>query len=953
MPLHPAANWMEIPGLAGAQTSEELQAAAFICLSDLFESLSQSLVGRASLIVTANIPPLGHAVTTILNGITPGGPKEIQLTATTALQAFCLAVTDQEALASFLPGIVSSLTKVLTYSTTSRKPYKVLVRGLDVLSRVLRSVVSDDKTKDLPESQETDKVSDAASPMRLTTSWLKATAAQLRMALANVMKLRQHPRAEVRQALSEVCVTVLEACRNSLSECGPMMIETLVVLSASNDDEIEHSLKRLLATNAKTGELLTASLFSWVVSLPRVMQSADDSAKRNTIKQVSRAFTVLSEKGMGLTIVNRAMATSLRDSLFATIHTASENRSFIQGGRGDSALDLILPGQKGSTAFEPIVMTLRSQAETADELGSLLKSLSTANASMQITKELMLAIPRSQGEMQLASFWLALNLLKSTTNTNVALDDFTDLGPSSPDLQSELLDDIFAYSISILSESTLDLATDWRMQAVAVEAVAHRATQMDEDFRIELVDALYPVVQLLASPVAQLRSHAITCLNIMSDACGYPNTSEMIVANVDYLVNAVALQLNDLNLSPQAPQVLLMMVKLSGPSLLPYLDDLVDSVFAALEKYHGYSKLVELLFSVLKGIAEEGAKMPQLAIINSKEGIKRKEAFQYITIADVTKSIKKLRRGTCRMEENLRSQQLEDDDEVFPNRPWKDDLEEPSASARDSAGDVARDGNGNEASDVAGQTPPVPKTYDLLLKVSQLTQHYLTSSTPELRTSLLSLLDITIPALAVHEDLFLPLINTLWPVLVPRLEDPEAYVVANALDVIGSMCMHAGDFMRGRIDDLWEGIKKVHRRNTPDQAGKARARPLQSKSSLEHAGVTETNSQLTSFQPSHYIKTPTRLVWDALVRLLTTIVDYVVINEEVFDEILEMLSPLLEKDVEVKTALSSRNPDAVWLAMLKRSLITGHAIDGLPPPSVAADMRPASGQDWEFAAINV
>ncbi|KAJ9639412.1 hypothetical protein H2201_002927 [Coniosporium apollinis] len=939
-----------------ARTSEELQAAAFICLSDLFKSLSQSLVGRTSLIATPNIPPLGHAVTTILSGITSREPKEIQLAAMTALQAFCLAMTDQEALASFLPGIISSLTKVLTYSTTSRRPYKVLVRGLDVLSRVLRSVVSDDKTRDLPKSQETDKVSDVASPMRLTASWLKATAAQLKMALANVIKLRQHPRTEVHQALSELCVTVLEACQNSLSDSGPMMIETLVVLSASEDSETEHSLKRLLASNAKNGELLTASLLSWVVSLPRTMESADDSAKRKTINQISRAFTILSEQGTNLTIVNRAMATSLRDSLYAAIHAASGNRSIVQTGNGHSGLGLILPGQKGSTAFEPIVMTLRGQAETANELVSLLKSLSTANASMQIAKELTLAIPRSQGEMQLASFWLALNLLKSTTNGNVALEDFMDLGPSSPDLQSELLDEIFAYSISILSESTLDLATDWRMQAVAVEAVAHRATQLGGDFRIELVDALYPVVQLLASPVAQLRSHAITCLNIMSDACGYSNTSEMIVSNVDYLVNAVALQLNDLNLSPQAPQVLLMMVKLSGPSLLPYLDDLVDSVFAALENYHGYSRLVELLFSVLKGIAEEGAKTPQLAITHSKEGTHRKDAFGYTTMADVIRSIRQLRNDSGRMEQNLH-QNMEDNAEAFPSQPWKDDLEGPSTSAHNSAKDVVQDRNGNEVSEVAEQPPPVPKTYSLLLKISQLTQHYLTSSSPNLRTSLLSLLEVTIPALAAHEDSFLPLINTLWPVLVPRLDDSEAYVVANALDVIGSMCMHAGDFMRGRIDDLWEDIRKVYRRNAPNQAGKARSRPAPSKSSLElapteRARVTETDSQLTPFQPSNYIKTPTRLVWDALVRFLTMIVNHVAISEDIFDDILEMLSPLLERDTEVRNILSSRNPDAVWLAMLKRSSTTGNAFGGLPP-SVEADMRPAGGLDWEFAAVNV
>ena len=99
---------------------------------------------------------------------------------------------------------------------------------------------------------------------------------------------------------------------------------------------------------------------------------------------------------------------------------------------------------------------------------------------------------------------------------------------------------------------------DWRLQALALETIALQASQQKEAFRGELIDALYPVLHYMGASVEALRDHAVTCLNIIARDCGYRNSGELIVSNVDYLVNAVALRLNSFDISPQAPQVLLM-----------------------------------------------------------------------------------------------------------------------------------------------------------------------------------------------------------------------------------------------------------------------------------------------------------------------------------------------------------------------------------------------------------
>jgi hypothetical protein len=216
--------------------------------------------------------------------------------------------------------------------------------------------------------------------------------------------------------------------------------------------------------------------------------------------------------------------------------------------------------------------------------------------------------------------------------------------------------------------------------------------------------------------------------------------------------------------------------------------------------------------------------------------------------------------------------------------------------------------------------PPAPRTFTILLKISELTQHYLTTTSPTLRNSLLSLLRTTIPALAKHENSFLPLINTLWPVLLPRLQDPEAYVVSNALDIVALMCEHAGDFMRTRIEDAWDLIRKVYKRTKQhDSRGNSKS------PSLNISAIDTSMSRLSIgplagtdlSRPELYIDAPTRMIWNSLVGLLCAIAEHVTVREERFEEMLDILDPVLGR-ADVREALECCNADAVWLRLYKK-----------------------------------
>lgn len=934
-------------GIAGS--TEELQTEAFKCMSDLFNEISRTTAGRKQLTTTANIPPLGEAVLVILDSLTDCDSNSVKIRALSALGALISAIDDKDALASFLPRMVSSLTKVLTPSSANRASFRVLQRGLESLSTLFLRLLSDQETRELPKSIPQSSQS-AANKVIRSSSWLQATASQIKIALSNIVKLRTHDKPEVRQALLRLCLTVIQDCRTALADCAPMMIESMVTMvgRGGSQDTVERDLKSLLEADDRLSVLLKDSLYGWLVSLPRIMQSKDDSIRQRIIHQLSVTLRLLNGNQA---IIDRLLAENLRDAVSAVLNDSKGTDSLVEKMSRVSLDQELVLSKATSTSFSPLQFPLKGQEIMMNEFGLLLGELSQSNSAITVAQNLIDAIEMGNEESRLASFWISVNLLRDMATYSPAIEEFIDIGSSNP--QQELLDQLYSQSLTMLSEWDTERTPKWHSQALALEVVALQAARNKYEFRAELGDALYPVLHHLGSSHSGLQAHAIACLNIIADSCGYISASELIISNVDYIVNAVGLKLNYGDVSPQAPQVLLMAMRLCGPSLLPYLDDLVGSIFGALERYHGYPKLVELMFAVLKGMTEEGVKTPQLAITGAEDKVpenKNRDAVH--KMMDIIEQVKKM---------EVESQILGKDDVgvpegSFPRKPWKD-LNGNENGAEDEAEDEEPS---NEVAHSEDPPPPAPRTYEILLKISELTQHYLTSSSPSLRVSLLSLLHTTIPILAKHENSFLPLINTLWPVLLPRLEDPEAYIVSNTLDTVSLLCAHAGNFMRTRIEGAWKLFKAIHARTSKRKDSRTHMSRTKSATLTELSNIIDPGSQLStktdigSSRLEVYVDSPTRMIWDALVRFLCSISEHMEMKDRYLDDILDMLEPVLARP-EVKSALDSRNADAVWLRLYKLSKRTAEekGIEYEVPAELGGPMKelPREKPEWVFVRL--
>lgn len=905
--------------VAVSQVTGELRTYAFICMSNLFNALSLTLQGKSSLTASANVPSLGHAITVIIGGASTGESVEVQQSALKALLSLLGCIDDIQVLSSFFPGIVSALTKVLTPSTQGRRHWKVLVQSIHILSMLISLLISERAVakydKAAKNSQPASVLHDVQTK-HLDSGWIRTTAAQLKLALANINRLRSHTRHEVRDALIDFNLMILTDCKTVLKECCTMAFETVLLLADASSSLVRTRLEALVQTDSEIAELLVTVFRDEILSQVRIMQSNDDSSKERSVRKIFAAFDMLKGSDADMHILSRMLGSGLRDSVTTLLRSSASKESIQADFPIHSELLLANTKQELVKFTTPLSLT-KSQDTIFDLIKSQLRNMRLTQPGTVLASDLMDSLRSSDGDAQVGSFWLILRDLEATPPGGDIISEFLVLDKGFEDSSVSLQEQLYSFSIDILQAD----GSDWRLKVLALESVALHAQQSGQEFRTELMDALYPILCQLGSEAHQVRNHAMTCINIVSNACSYTDVKDLIVSNVDYLVNAVALKLNAFDVSPQGPQVLLMMVQLAGPSLLPYLEDSLESIFAALEDYHGYTTLVELLFTVLRTMAEEGVKAPQLFITDgSFRGTVLGSDCAPSDVQGLATYIRQIRKSTTRTNTGENDATSTGS---FPSKPWGDMVTDNVRTGTEQN----EEENAQRDLDVAELPPPAPKTYMLLLKITQLTQHYLSSSSPSLRISLMSLIRTTIPALAKHENSFLPLINTLWPEVTSRLFDEEVHVVSGSLRIISTMCEYAGSFMRSRIHSLWTELLAMYRRIYYETRGD---RP-------------QINTQNGAFVSRHsdtdYVDTSSRTVWQSLTALLVTIVKHVDIDAEMFDDILQMLQPLQTVDAEVREALEAYNPDAVWLATFKQGSC-----------KVKSSPRGVTG-DWKFVVL--
>lgn len=879
---------------------EEVGAVAFECIASLFRASVISSLSDDDGIQSEHIPLLGHAVTVLLDGLVDGPSTKIQLSAVEGVDALLSSLSDQEALRNFFPGIVTNLAKMLSPTSRPRRSYRAAEAGISTLENVITKVLGDAALARYNSRGRGSKIAQHDD-----SSWVKATSSQVKLALGNIVSLRYHDKVQVQDRLISLCISVLQDCQEALFNCTAMMLETLTTIcsqdSEQGDLEKLPRVQRLLASNSKLVDTLKDSLYDWVIALPRVMESNDELKRRRHINLVSTGFRLIAPLNTEMVLLDGIMVSNLRSAVTAATRT-SVSHTVATAPEGYREVAKLLhsdhPSIISSSAFEPVLFTGASRKDTMTSLQALTQQLSSLPVSTTLQRRLTDFLHTSALQDQKAALWLILQLLNAPQQRQEPaseLDKFLNL-PASESETSTLYEEAYAFSLQRLQKSTYDdQQIDWQLQCLALEAVAFQALTQKSDFRPELVDALYPILERMGSPHATLQQHAITTLKIVSSACGYSDASLCVVDNADYLVNSLSLKLNLFDISPQAAQVMVMMIRLCGKSLIPYLDDLVDSIFAILEAYHGYPKLAENLFEVLNAVVEESS-IPTSTSSTIQPTISAQK-YKPSTIAEAaTRICSYLSRAQHRLHASAEQLELEQQDQP---------LECPEEAEKAVA-----------AAPTSSSQPP-----DLLVRLTSLTPPHLSSPSPHLRSATLDLITTSIPLLStstLDSNTFLPFLAKLWPDLLPRLSDPVAYVQLAAAKCTEQAIGYSDGFLGSRVEESWSVIMEVWRK-----AGGASAAHgwSQAKLPARAQAVTRTNNIGRDGKG--------RLL-QALQDMLLTIAETMTLEGEMEDQVIEMMAPCMsergERGRRVREVLEMVNADAVWLWEMTRR--ANEAVEG-------------------------
>ncbi|EED21937.1 conserved hypothetical protein [Talaromyces stipitatus ATCC 10500] len=929
--------------------SEELSVASFECMDAIFQVLQGPVAEKTIFNEIGSATIIDQTVYLLLEGLSEGASTAVQISALSALRSLLSRVTDRVILASIMPRVVSALTKIVKPTTRARRSFKVLDGSLQLLESILRAVLNDNTVYGEQHKNE------SSDKLVLDESWLKATTGQIKLALANVVQVRQHERQAVRDALLNLCVMVIEECSKSLKDSLSLIVETMVVLSDADDGDAPNnaytSLIHLATVRSQTVDVLKELLHIWTTSFQRIMQSNDEAAKQRAIKQITIAFQILSQVQSSSALLESNVAIGLCDSVAAVVRSSKSAPMAVRPSSG--GLELAVIGKQNALqTFPPVLLEHRSQQQTLTDMTSMVTRLSHTQSGEAITRYIINQVHQASGDAVVAPLWLALQFLRSEAPNGI--DEFLTFDTSATlSSRTTMIEELYSIALPVLNEPPTIDPRDWRVSALALEAVALQAQQLKEDFRPELIDALYPVLQFLASNNPNLQTHAMACLNIITRSCNYPDTRAMLIGNVDYLVNSVALKLNTFDVSPYPPQVLLMMVKLSGAGLIPYLDDLVRSIFGILDMYHGYPKLVDLLYSSLAAIVEEGSKTPELLAIteDGQENLLEhtKQAYEPLSVARLVEDIAQRKTKRARIEEM--DTMLDEERVSHPQRPWTRELDGPPLpKGDDDIEGLLNNANANplDEADESLPTPkdpedapkPLSKSHNLLLQIVKSVPPHLGSPSPFLRRSLLSLLNKALPILSKNQTSFLPLINELWPPVSGRIAPPsaattsiyletttsssstdiisrattnpkpedhsiikeETYVTTAACDAVTSMCELAGDFMSSRVATEFPRWRRLYLENwkkvlidaekTLERQNRRPPAPQISKDLLKpnNPDLSLSNTTTRSFTQHH-------ILWRSLLILFVNILAHVRVPLAIGDELAEFIGEWITKFV--------------------------------------------------------
>ncbi|XP_078696287.1 TELO2-interacting protein 1 homolog [Branchiostoma floridae x Branchiostoma belcheri] len=751
--------------------------------------------------------------------------------------------------ASFLPGITMTLSRVIMGDAKQGHAVTVAATEAwsRIVAMVMSdSSLGDNESQQSLKSHDTDVSERLRSlQVRRTEEWCSSTAEKLKVLVQRIAGVVTHPNWRVRLALVEFAERLLMNCTKSLERCTSPLLQMLVSQVGDDYPQVTDRCRQVLGrySEAHLGsrslvEILEENLHSLATSLPRLMRTADDGKKLSTLtlthgylRLLGPRMTSLLNSAPHLRRLSLALVQVLEldvtDVNIVGERTPGAGFPGVTVSSTTSAVPLDCPPAGQYVLINRTKRFQHFQDPRIYQLLSQICQLLGYYGDLSLLVDHFLDLYQQSSLHRKQAVLILSQILLGSTGTEIpevparppseetadiicslleeyispknwhlptsSQSEYTDSSNTTPDWSSGATSPLKDTSDWLMPRSSpraqqvsyKTLNSNVLLLCLQLEGISVFSKVLGKDFKMFLIQSLYPVLEKLGDNSAIISETAHATLVSVCVSCGYGSVARLIAENADYLVDAISLSLRHYSLHPRAPHVLRVMLQHSDKDILPLVQDAIEEILLALDQ-HYESRSVSFL-RVLKSLV--GAINRWFPVNKSEEQTHRPSRPSWDV--EGPQSIRDF------LVEYHRTKQvahgLLGDDDIT-------DVEHDGKECTEDAGN-------EESLEEPDKKPEVPVHVKNVLEVLDRCRHLMSSGDPWLR---LQVLDVTcegLVALQDSQDHLLPQVHQLWKPFVHRMEDSEPLVILKAFETLCMMGKVCGDFIRKRV--LKEAWPKV------------------------------------------------------------------------------------------------------------------------------------------------
>ncbi|KAM5304977.1 TELO2-interacting protein 1 homolog [Glossophaga mutica] len=838
-----------------ATASEELKLAVIQGLSTLMHSAYGDVI--LTFYEPSILPRLGFAVSLLLGLAEQEKSKQIKIAALKCLQVLLLQCDcddhprsldelEQEQLgdlfASFLPGISTALTRIITGDF--KQGHSIAVSSLKIFYKTVGFVMADEQLRRIPKVQAEPAVEHRVAELMVhrEADWVKNTGDKLTILIKKVTEwVSVHPHWKVRLELIELVEALLLKCSQSLVESAGPLLKALVGLLNDESPEVQaqcHKVLRHFADqkvvvgNRAFADILSENLHSLATSLPRLMNSQDDQGKFSTLSLLLGYLKLLGPK-VNFVLNSVAHLQRLSKALIQVLELDVADIKIVEERRWNS--DHLSASPKSSAARpssqiqrryfrfftdDRVFLLLRQVCQLLGFYGNLYllvdhfmdlyhESVVYRKQAAMILNELVAGAAGLEVEN------LHENHIKASPEelreiVTSLLEEYTSQENwylvtciEAEEMEEELTVKQSGLQAITSGAHTCQVASFpafskpspticsmnsniWQI-CIQLEGIGHFAYALGTDFRLLLMSALYPVLEKAGDQTLLVSQAATNTMMDICHACGYDSLQHLINQNSDYLVNGISLNLRHLSLHPHTPKVLEVMLRNSDASLLPLVADVVQDVLAALDQFYDTraTSFVSVLHALLAALAQWFPDTSDLGQLQEQS---------------VGKEGSHLSERPAALEKGAKNPTTAEDIEQFLLNYLKEkDVADGNVSDVDEEEEQSGPPKVDENDTGPHVKPPLPLQIQIATDVMERCIHLLSDKNLKIRLKVLDVLGLCVEVLQSHKNQLLPMAHRAWPALAHRLTNDDPRAVLRAFEVLRTLGGKCGDFLRSRF----------------------------------------------------------------------------------------------------------------------------------------------------------